>query len=314
MVGKIAFLYAGQGSQKTGMGEDLYNEYPEFKQVFDNTKLDFDLKDACFNNPNNMLTDTRYTQPCMVAFACGVTEILRGKGIAPDYVCGLSLGEYSALYASGVWSLDDTMRIILARGKAMADASEGVDTAMVAITSLSREIVVECCEKAKKEGIVSICNLNCPGQIVIGGDRSAVERAVQFAKNAGARRCIPLSVSGPFHTSYMKPAGERLEAILDEIVINKPKCEVLYNYLGGPKNDEISMKQLLVDQIQNTVRMQDCIEYLIKNEVKNFIEIGPGSALSGFVRKTLKALDKDAERYNIIAINDKNDIKNVLEL
>ena len=93
MVGKIAFLYAGQGSQKTGMGEDLYNEYPEFKQVFDNTKLDFDLKDACFNNPNNMLTDTRYTQPCMVAFACGVTEILRGKGIAPDYVCGLSLGE-----------------------------------------------------------------------------------------------------------------------------------------------------------------------------------------------------------------------------
>lgn len=314
MVGKIAFLYAGQGSQRTGMGEDLYNEYPEFKQVFDSTKLDFDLKDACFNNPNNMLTDTRYTQPCMVAFACGVTEILRSKGIAPDYVCGLSLGEYSALYASGAWSLDDTMRIILTRGKAMADASEGIDTAMVAITSLSRETIAECCEKSQKEGIVSICNLNCPGQIVIGGDRNAVEYAVQLAKDAGARRCIPLPVSGPFHTKYMKPAGDKLKTVLDEIVTNKPKCEVLYNFLGGPKSDEISVKELLVNQIQHTVRMRDCIEYLIKNDVKNFIEIGPGTVLSGFVKKTFKALAKDVEEYNIIAINDKNNIQNIIEL
>lgn len=314
MVGKIAFLYAGQGSQKTGMGKDLYNEYPEFKKVFDNIKLDFDLKDACFNNPNNMLIDTRYTQPCMVAFACGVTEILRNKGITPDYVCGLSLGEYSALYASGAWSLDDTVRIISARGKAMADASEGVDTAMVAITSLSKEMVAACCERSQKEGIVSICNLNCPGQIIIGGDRRAVESAVWFAKDAGAKRCIPLSVSGPFHTQYMKPAGEKLETILGEIVTNKPKCEVLYNYLGGPQNDEFSIKELLVNQIQNTVRMQDCIEYLIKKDVKNFIEIGPGTVLSGFVKKTVKALDKNAEEYSITAINEKNDLQNTMEL
>lgn len=311
---KIAFLYAGQGSQKTGMGQDFYNSYPEFKEVFDSTDLDFNLKEACFVNPDNILLKTQYTQPCMVAFACGVTNILAKKGIVPDYTCGLSLGEYSALYAAGVWSLKDTMRIISVRGKAMAEASEGIETSMVAITSLTEDEVAQCCDKAQKEGVVSICNINSPGQVVIGGDKKAVECAVQYAKDLGARRCIPLSVSGPFHTSYMSQAGIKLEECFKKIKFETPKCEVLYNYLGGPNERGDSISDLLVNQIQKTVNMKGCIEYLIKNEVKKFIEIGPGAVLSGFVKKTLKTMDKDENDYTIISINEEDDIQKMLDL
>ncbi len=306
---KTAFLYAGQGSQKTGMGQDFYETFPEFKNVYDSINLDFDIRQACFINPDNILIKTQYTQPCMVAFACGITEVLYRKGITPDYVCGLSLGEYSALYAAGVWSLDDTMKIIAARGKAMAEASEGVEAAMVAVTSLSAETVKACCDKASDFGIVSICNLNCPGQVVIGGSRSVVDRAVQYAKEAGAKRCVPLAVSGPFHTEYMKPAGEKLESVLQNIRFNTPGCEVLYNYLGGPKGEDQSISELLVKQIQYTVRMNESIKYLIDNNVKTFVEIGPGTVLNGFVKRTLKELDRNADEYRIFSINQVDDIR-----
>ncbi len=311
---KIAFLYAGQGSQKTGMGQDFYDSYPEFKKVFDGTELSFDLKEACFVNPDNILLKTQYTQPCMVAFACGITNILTQKGIIPDFVCGLSLGEYSALYAAGVWTLEDTMRIISVRGKAMAEASEGIEASMVAITSLTEAEVAKCCDMAQNEGVVSICNINSPGQVVIGGDKKAVDCAVQYAKDLGARRCIPLSVSGPFHTSYMSQAGDKLEDSLKNISFQAPKCEVLYNYLGGPNTRGDSITDLLINQIQKTVNMKGCIEYLINNNVKKFIEIGPGAVLSGFVKKTLKSLDKDENDYTIISINEKDDIQKVVDL
>lgn len=309
---KIAFLYAGQGSQKTGMGQDFYETFLEFKSIFDSISLDFDIKEACFLNPDNILIKTQYTQPCMVAVACGITEVLYSKGIIPNYVCGLSLGEYSALYAAGVWSLNDTMKIISTRGKAMAEASQRIESAMAAINSLSVEAVKECCDKASNFGIVSICNLNCPGQVVVGGERSAVERMIQFAKEAGAKRCVPLAVSGPFHTKYMKPAAEKLEKVFQSIIFNEPRYEVLYNYLGGPKESSLSIPELLVRQIQHTVRMHDCIKYLINNNVKVFIEVGPGTALSGFVKKTLKSLNRDIDEYRIFSINEIEDIK-VLE-
>ena len=309
MEGKIAFLFAGQGNQKTGMGRDFYENYSIFRSIFDSIKLDFDIKEACFINPDNMLLNTRYTQPCMVAFACGVNEVLRSRNISPDYVCGLSLGEYSALYAAGVWSLEDTMKIIAARGAAMAEASEGIEASMVAITALDPEVVAECCKKAEREGIVSVCNLNCPGQVVIGGDKIAVDRAVQYAKEAGARRCVPLAVSGPFHTQYMEPVGKKLDNILQNVVFNESKCEVLFNYLGGPKQSEQSIIKLLINQIQHTVRMQECIEYLIKNDVKTFLEIGPGTTLSGFVKKTLRAMNRSVDEYSIIKIENIEDLQ-----
>lgn len=308
MAKKIAFLYAGQGSQHTEMGRDFYNLFPEYKNVFDSINVDFDLKKVCFKNPNNILLNTRYTQPCMVAFACGVTEILRNIGLKPNYVCGLSLGEYSALYAAEVWSLEDTMKIVSTRGKAMAKASDGIDSAMVAITALSSDVVNQCCEKASEKGIVSICNLNCPGQIVIGGDKIAVNLAVKIAKENGARRCVPLEVSGPFHTIYMKTAGETLRETLKEIRFNEPKCEILYNYLGGPNKKDEDIKELLVNQLQYTVRMHECIEYLINNDVKTFIEIGPGTTLSGFLKKALKISNLNSEEIQILNINSIADI------
>ena len=305
---KTAFLFAGQGSQSTGMGKDFYDLYPEFKMIFDSAKLDFDLKMVCFQNPDNMLMQTQYTQPCMVAFACGIIEILRKKGITPDYSCGLSLGEYSALYSAGVWSFDDTMSIISTRAKAMADASKEIETSMVAIIGLDSTTVEECCSRAHDSGIVSICNINCPDQIVIGGDKIAVEKAVSLSKEAGARRCIPLSVSGPFHTEYMKPAGEALKTKLSDVSFKTPSSEVLFNYLGGPNLRGEDISYLLVNQIQHTVRMMDCIKYLINHGVRSFVEIGPGSALSGFVRKTLKDMQIDTDGFFIHSINNVDDI------
>lgn len=314
MVGKIAFLYAGQGSQRTGMGKDLYEEFPKFREVFDSIKLDFDVKEACFDNPDNILQKTQYTQPCMVAFACGITNALKEMNIVPDYACGLSLGEYSALYAAEVWSLEDTMKIIAVRGAAMAEASEGIDSSMVAITSLDPETVSSCCLDTQDTGIVSVCNINCPGQVVIGGDKKAVEKAVQLVKEKGARRCIPLAVSGPFHTQYMKPAGVKLDGILKAVKYNEPVCEVFYNYTGGPKDERLSVRELLIKQIKHTVRFQDCIENLIETGVRTFVEIGPGTALSGFVKKVIKALNLDETIFSIHSINSAEDLTEVVSL
>ena len=314
MSNKTAFLFAGQGSQRTGMGSDFYEVFPEFKSVYDSIHLDFDIKEVCFRNPDNMLLQTQYTQPCMVAFACGVTEILRQRGIQPDFACGLSLGEYSALFSAGVWSLEDTMRIVSVRGKAMTCASEGIDASMVAITGTDEDTVDECCRKAEEYGVVSICNINCPGQIVIGGDKAAVENAVMHAKEAGAGRCVPLAVSGPFHTQYMKPAGEVLNMELQKVIFHEPCCEVLYNYLGGPKREKDIIRDLLVRQIQHTVRMRECIEYLINQNVIVFMEIGPGNTLSGFVKKTLKAMNRNPDEYKILALNSAEDLKTAMQL
>ncbi len=308
---KIAFLYAGQGSQHMGMGKDLYNAYPEFRNVFDSTELSFDIRRVCFENPDNMLLNTRYTQPCMVAFACGVTNILKRFEIAPDYVCGLSLGEYSALYAAGVWGLQDTISIVEKRGIYMEEASRGIESGMTAIIGLDVKTIEDCCEDASDTGIVSICNLNCPNQVIIGGAKEAVDKAAASAKELGAKRCLPLAISGPFHTAFMKTAGDKLEKLFRTLTFMPPKVEVLYNYLGGPNSLNQEISELLVHQVQHIVRMQACIEYLIENEVDTFIEVGPGTALSGFVKKTLKSLGKNLDEYRIMGIETTAELEQV---
>ena len=174
---KIAFLYAGQGSQRVGMGRDLYDASPAFRAAFDAGHLDFDLHALCFEGAQETLNQTQYTQPCMVAFACGVTAALFDAGLRPDYVAGLSLGEYSALEASGVLTAKSAIELAAYRGAAMAKASEGIQSAMTAVLGLDREALTRCCEEAGALGVVQICNYNCPGQIVIGGEAAAVARA-----------------------------------------------------------------------------------------------------------------------------------------
>ena len=207
---KLAFLYAGQGSQHVGMGRDLYENYPAFRAVLDAAPVDFDLKQLCFEGPEEQLNDTRYTQPCMVAFAAGVTAVLKEEGITPAYTAGLSLGEYSALHCAGVLDAQTAVSLVAFRGKAMAEAVVGRPCGMAAVLNLDRDALKKACEEASDLGVVECTNFNCPGQIVISGDAAAVDKAGELAKAAGAKRVLPLKVSGPFHTSLMAPAGDAL--------------------------------------------------------------------------------------------------------
>ncbi|MDM8246115.1 ACP S-malonyltransferase [Collinsella tanakaei] len=291
-----AFLYAGQGSQHAGMGRDMYEAYPAFAAVIDasDAAVDFDLKTLMFEGPDDQLNLTEYTQPCMVAFACGMTAVLVECGIEPDYVAGLSLGEYSALAAAGVFEPVEAVKLAAFRGAAMASAAAGRDTAMISILGLDRaavESVVAVAAADAAEGTtVEVSNYNCPGQVVIAGDRAPVEAAAAAAKEAGARRCIPLKVSGPFHTSLLKPAGDALRERLSGLELGEMRVPVLFNTLGREMGEGDDIVSLLERQVQSSVRMEDTICRLAELGVDRVIEIGPGKVLSGLVRKTAKEI------------------------
>lgn len=289
---KLAFMYAGQGSQAVGMGKDLYEAYPEFREVFDNTNVGFDVKECCFNGPTEMLNTTKYTQPCMVAFAVGVTKILKSKGIVPELAAGLSLGEYSALYAAGVFDDQQVISLVAYRGQAMAEAVVDRECKMAAVLNLDRETVENCCTKAHEEfkneelNVVEPTNYNCPGQIVISGDKAPVDRAIELLTEAGARRCLPLNVSGPFHTSLMKPAGDKLRERFEQERFGEMQFPVVFNTIGRAKTEEEEIPVLLERQVQSSIYIEDSIRYMAEQGIDTIVEIGPGSALSKFVKKT----------------------------
>ena len=286
---KLAILYAGQGSQHPGMGKDLYEAYPAFRAAFDAAELDFDLKRTCFEDPDGVLNQTEYTQPCMVAFAAGVTAVLKENGVQADTLAGLSLGEYSALEAAGVFTAKQAVELAAYRGKAMADAAKGIDCGMTAVLNLDRDALAKCCAEAADLGVVQICNYNCPGQLVIGGEKAAVDKAAELAKAAGARRCLPLKVSGPFHTTLMAPAGDALAKRFASEAFGAMQTPVLFNCLGREKTDAESIPALLEKQVQSSVYMEDTLRRLGELGVTDILEVGPGKALSGFVKKTLGA-------------------------
>ena len=283
---KLSFLYAGQGSQHPGMGRAFYESSPLFRQAYDGAPVDFDLAETCLDDPQGVLNQTAYTQPCLVAFAVGVTKLLKAAGLRPDYCAGLSLGEYSALHCAGV--LDDETAISLAafRGRAMAQAAQGVESAMMAVLNLDRAALSECCREASDLGVVEIANYNCPGQLVIGGEKAAVERAAALAREKGARRCLPLKVSGPFHTSLLAPAGDALRERFQTVAFRPMEVPVLFNCLGDLMGPADTIPALLERQVQSSVYMEDTIRRLAALGVDAVVEIGPGKTLSGFVRKT----------------------------
>lgn len=284
---KLAVLYAGQGAQHPGMGKEFYEASPAFRAAFDSAELDFDLHRVCFDDPDGVLNQTEYTQPCMVAFACGVTAVLAEKGVKPAVVAGLSLGEYSALEAAGVFTAKQAVELAAYRGKAMADAAKGIACGMTAVLNLDRDTLAKCCEEASAEGVVQICNYNCPGQLVIGGEKAAVDNAAERAKQAGARRCIPLKVSGPFHTRLMAPAGDALAKRFETEAFGSMQIPVLFNCLGREKAGDDRIPDLLVRQVQSSVYMEDTLRRLGELGVDTILEVGPGNALAGFVKKTL---------------------------
>ena len=272
---KLGFLYAGQGSQHPGMGADLYERFPTFRAVLDSAaaRVDFDLKEASFIDAKGVLNQTRYTQPCMVAFAAGMTALLAERGIVPAAAAGLSLGEYSAF-----------------RGKAMEDAAAGRPSAMVAVLGLDRAALQEACDEASARGCVVIANYNCPGQLVLGGEKAAVETAAALAKEKGARRCLPLKVSGPFHTPLMAPAGDALAERFRTVEFREPQIPVIFNCLGAERPDGAAIPELLVRQVQSSVYMEDSLRRMAAMGLDALVEIGPGKALSGFVKKTVPEL------------------------
>ena len=286
----LAFLYAGQGSQHPGMGADLYEAHPAFRAVLDTAGVDFDLKTTMFTDPDGVLNLTEYTQPCMVAFAAGMTALLAERGIVPGYAAGLSLGEYSALQCAGVFTAPQAISLAAFRGKAMAAAAAGRPCGMTAVLGLDREKLQEACRQAAGAGVVEIANYNCPGQLVIGGEQAAVDKAAALAKELGAKRCLPLKVSGPFHTSLLAPAGDALREKFRETAFGAMRIPVLFNCLGREMRPEDTIPALLEKQVQTSVYMEDTIRRLAELGVDTIVEIGPGKALIGFVKKTAPAI------------------------
>ena len=299
---KLAFLYAGQGSQHVGMGRDFYEAYPVFREIFDYAPVGFDLKKLCFEGPEEQLADTRYTQPCMVAFAAGVTALLLQAGVRPAMAAGLSLGEYSALEAAGVFDAMTAISLVAFRGQAMAQAVTGRPCGMAAVLNLDREKLQAACDAASDAGVVEIANYNCPGQLVIAGDAAAVEKASTLAQEAGARRVVPLKVSGPFHTSLMAPAGDALREKFKTTTFRAMNIPVLFNCKGDVMGDGDTIPALLERQVQSSVYLEDTIRTMSEQGVDTFVEIGPGKTLSGFVRKTVKG----AKTYAIDTVDDLN--------
>ena len=233
----VGVLFARQGSQKSGMGKDLYEAFPEFKEVFD--LLPQRQKDIAFEGPEDALKDTVNAQPVLLAFGVGVYRILESRGLKPDFAAGLSLGEYSALTAVEVFTDKEALDLISFRAERMARASEGTDTVMSAVLNLERDVIRSICAEAGKAGKVEAANYNCPGQIVISGNEAGVSEAEKLAKEAGARRTMRLAVSGPFHTSYMKSVGKDLREKFDSVNFGNMRFPVVFNCVGrGKKDDE----------------------------------------------------------------------------
>ncbi|WP_423410002.1 ACP S-malonyltransferase [Heyndrickxia sp. MSNUG] len=297
-MGKIAFLFPGQGSQTVGMGQALAAKDESVSETFKkaDSVLGESLSSLIFEGPQEKLTLTTNAQPALLTTSIAILNHFSEYGIKPDYTAGHSLGEYSALVASGALSFEDAVYAVRKRGEFMEEAVPNGEGTMAAVLGMDREKLMDVTETVTAEGYpVQLANLNCPGQIVISGSKKGVEEASAKAKEGGAKRVIPLDVSGPFHSSLMKPAAERFEAVLDSISLQDADVPVIGNVTALPMLDAAEIKKRLIEQLYSPVLWEDSVAKMLELGVDTFIEIGPGKVLSGLVKK----VDRSARTFAI---------------
>ena len=301
-MGKIAFVFPGQGAQAVGMGKDVYEHSEKAKEVFDKASeaVGLDLKALCFEE-NDDINITEFTQVCLLTTSVAIMEELLSRGIRPDVAGGLSLGEYCALVAAGSMNYVDAAKAVRKRGIFMQEEVPAGEGGMAAILGMDAKEIDEHIASFDK---VQVANYNCPGQIVISGETEQVKKAADILKEAGAKRAVLLNVSGPFHSSMLSGAGVKLKAILDELTILKPQIPYVANVTGGYVTEQEDIEPLLVKQVSNSVRWQQSIETMVSSGVDTFVEIGPGKTLAGFNKKISKAIGKDLTTYTVGTMED----------
>lgn len=297
-MGKIAFVFPGQGSQVVGMGKDLAERYPEVNEFFSKADetLHFQLSNLIFEGPQDELTKTVNAQPALLTTSIAILNLFQKSGIKADFVAGHSLGEYTALVAAGALTFEEGVYAVRKRGEFMEKAVPNGEGTMAAVLGLDREPLSQVTASVDESGFpVSLANLNCPGQIVISGSRKGVELAGERAKAAGAKRVLPLEVSGPFHSSLMKPASTELKAVLDSLEMKDAAIPVIANVTAEPMGNASEMKEKLIEQLYSPVLWEDSVQKMIDLGVDTFIEIGPGKVLSGLIKK----INRTVKTYSV---------------
>ena len=302
---QIAFIFPGQGSQKVGMGDELAKTYPVAKAVFEEADnyLERQLSQLCFEGPEADLKQTENTQLAILTCRVATLKVLTQFGVVPKVVSGHSLGEYSALVASGVLAFADALRLVRARAQFMAEAGEEQDGTMAAILGMEAEQLQHLCKKV--DGVVKIANYNCPGQLVISGEVAAVNQVVALASDIiGARKCRSLPVSGAFHSPLMESAQQKFQDVLDTVMLHPPQIDIVMNVTGEFATDTDNIKHLLFQQITEPVQWEKTLRTIAESGITHFVEVGPGKVLSGLVKRTLPecaALNvEDVETLSIV--------------
>ena len=284
----LAFVFPGQGAQHAGMGKELAENFSVARHIFEeaNDTLGFDLKKMCFEGPNEDLKLTANTQPAILTMSIAALRVLEQEtDLKADFVAGHSLGEYSALVASGAMAFKDAVHTVRQRGTFMQQAVPVGSGAMAAVLGIEKDLLQSLCVQAQQGEIVSAANFNSPSQVVIAGHTAAVDRVIALAKENGVRKAMILPVSAPFHCALMVPAGEQLNAVLDAITLSNIDIPVVTNVDAAVNSDSSRIKELLISQVSAPVRWDESVRYMLDNGVERFIEIGPGKVLSGLIRR-----------------------------